>query len=163
MQRDRVPDSDHVSRYCGGAQVHEDGHISGTAFRLRESEEYLSVNWLEYLALADRHSQIDEIRRVLGAKRKLGSRARLAVLNTGRLRERVATATPDGRMLDILHDPEPVDPSHAGIFGLRKDDTLISELIAQSIQETYPARNRARNPESSAGAALVSESGAVAK
>lgn len=63
MQRDRVPDTDHISRNCGGAQVHEDGRISGIAFRLRESEEYLSVNWLEYLGLADWHSQIEEIRR----------------------------------------------------------------------------------------------------
>lgn len=140
MQRDRVPDSDHISRYCGGAQTHEDGRISGTAFRLRESEEYLSVNWLEYLGLADRHSQIEEMRRVLRAKLKLGSQARLAVLNAGRLHEHVASASPDRRMLDILHEPEPVDPSHAGIFGLRPDDTLIAELIAQVVQETYPAK-----------------------
>jgi len=43
-------------------------------------------------------------------------------------------------MLDILHEPEPVDPSHAGIFGLRPDDTLIAECIAQVVQETYPAK-----------------------
>ena len=140
MQRDRVPDTDHISRYCGGAQVHEDGHISGTAFRLRESEEYLSVNWLEYLALANRHFQIEEIRRVLGAKLKLGSRARLAVLNAGQLREHVASASPDRRMLDILHKPEPLDPSHAGIFGLPPDDRLIAELIAEVVQEVYPAK-----------------------
>lgn len=140
MQRDRVSDTEHISRYCGGAQIHEDGRISGIAFRLRESEDYLSVNWLEYLGLADRHSQIEEMRRVLGAKLKLGSQARLAVLNAGRLHEHVASASPDRRMLDILHEPEPVDPSHAGIFGLRPDDTLIAELIAEVVQETYPAK-----------------------
>ena len=58
MQRDRVPDTDHISRYCGGAQILPDGRISGTAFRLRELEEYLSVNWLEYLGLGDRDSEI---------------------------------------------------------------------------------------------------------
>jgi hypothetical protein len=108
VQRDRVPDTDHISRYCGGAQILPDGRISGTAFRLRESEQYLSVNWLEYLGLGDRDSEIAEVRRVLEAKgRKLGTTARLAVLNTGRLREHVASATPDRRMLDILHKPEP--------------------------------------------------------
>ena len=40
----------------------------------------------------------------------------------------------------ISSTPEPVDPSHAGIFGLRPDDTLIAELIAQVVQETYPAK-----------------------
>lgn len=140
MRRDRVPDSDHISRYCGGAHIHEDGRISGVAFRLRESQQYLSVNWLEYLALADRQSEIKEVRRVLGEKLNLGSRARLAVLNTGQLLRHVASATPDRTMLDVLHEPEPEDPSHAGVFGLRQDDTLIAELIAEVVQETYPAR-----------------------
>lgn len=141
MQRDRVPETDHISRYCGGAQIHEDGRISGTAFRLRESEEYLSVNWLEYLGLADRDSQFAEIRRVLEAKAlKLRPRARPAVLNAGRLRDHVASASPDRRMLDILHEPEPLDPSHADIFGLRPDDTLVAELIAEVVQDVYPAK-----------------------
>jgi hypothetical protein len=141
MQRDRVPDTNHISRYCGGAHVHENGRISGTAFRLRELEEYLSVNWLESLGLADRDPQIAEIRRVLEAKGlKIGSKARLAVLNSGRLREHVASASPDRRMLDILHTPELLDPSHTGIFGLPRDDRLIAELVAEVVQDVYPAK-----------------------
>jgi len=110
VQRDRVPDTDHISRYCGGAQILPDGRISGTAFRLRELEQYLSVNWLEYLGLGDRDSEIAEVRRVLVAKgRNLGTTARLAVLNAGVLREHVASASADHRVLDILHEPEPND------------------------------------------------------
>ena len=144
MQRDRVPDTDHISRYCGGAQILPDGRISGTAFRLRELEQYLSVNWLEYLGLGDRDSEIAEVRRVLVAKgRNLGTTARLAVLNAGVLREHVASASADHRVLDILHEPEPKDPSHAGIYGLRRDDTLmeIAELIAQAVQDTILRRS----------------------
>jgi hypothetical protein len=104
-------------------------------------EEYLSVNWLESLGLADRDPQIAEIRRVLEAKGfKIGSQARLAVLKAGRLRGHVASASRDRRMLEILHKPEPLDPSHAGIFGLRPDDTLIAELIAEVVQDVYPAK-----------------------
>ena len=99
------------------------------------------MNWLEFLGLADRDPQIAEIRRVLKAKGlKIGSQARLVVLNVGRLREHVASATSDRRMLDILHEPEPLDPSHAGIFGLRQDDTLIAQLIAEVVQDVYPAK-----------------------
>ena len=143
MQRDRVPDTDHISRYCGGAQILPDGRISGTAFRLREADQYLSVNWLEYLDLGDRASEIAEVRRVLEAKgRKLGTTARLAVLNAGLLREHVASASADHRVLDILHEPEPKDPSHAGIYGLRQDDTLmeIAEPMAEVVQDVYPAK-----------------------
>ena len=101
------------------------------------------MNWLEYLGLGDRDSEIAEVRRVLGAKgRKLGTTARLVVLNTGVLREHVASASADHRVLDILHEREPLDPSHAGIYGLRRDDTLmeIAELIAQAVQDHYPAK-----------------------
>ena len=87
MRGARVPDADHIARYCGGSQVKPDGTISGAAFRLRkrsgQPELYLSVNWLEHLNKSDRGAEIDEIRRVLSQKLKLGSRARIAVLNVG--------------------------------------------------------------------------------
>ena len=104
VQRDRVPDTDHISRYCGGARILPDGSISGAAFHLRGLEEYLSVNWLEYPRLGDRDSEIAEVRRVFGAKgRKLGTTARLAVLNTGRLRGMWRRPPPTIGSCDILH------------------------------------------------------------
>ena len=42
-------------------------------------------------------------------------------------------------MLDMLHKPEPLDPSHAGIFGLLGRQ-LIAELIAEVVQDVYPAK-----------------------
>jgi hypothetical protein len=52
----------------------------------------------------------------------------------------VASASLDRRRLDILHEPERLDPSHAGIFWVRQDDTLIAELIAEVVQDVYPAK-----------------------
>lgn len=85
-----------------------------------------------------RDSEIAEVRSVLLAKgRKLGTTA--AVLNAGVLREHVESASADHGVLDILHGLEPKDPSYAGIYELRRDDTLmeIAELIAQY---HYPAK-----------------------
>ncbi len=52
----------------------------------------------------------------------------------------VRTRSPDARNLSMLHEPEEDDPSHTGIYGFQYDDRLIADLIAEIVQETYPAR-----------------------
>jgi len=142
MKGDMIPESDHVSRYCSAKHIAQGGRISGTAFRLRESEDYLSVNWLEFLNLPDRASEIVEIKRVLATKMTLSPSARIAVLNVGEVLDHVLRCSPDSRMLQIQHEPldEPPDPSHSGIFGLGWNDDLISDLIAEVVEQTYGAR-----------------------
>ena len=83
MKGDVVPDDHHIARLCGGSHIREDGTIAATAFKPRPGEAYLSVNWLEFLGLADRAAQLDEVRHVLASKRGVGASARLAVLNVG--------------------------------------------------------------------------------
>jgi hypothetical protein len=146
MKGDRVPDRDHCARYCGGATIDEDGRVTGNAFRLRNRgdtpESYLSVNWLEFLTRSDRSEQVKALQQVFATKTrfKVGSTARFAVHQTGELRDHVLATSPDARRLDVLHEPEPDDESHAGLYGLGLDDELIAELIAEAVQETYPAR-----------------------
>lgn len=144
MKDDSVPDKYHISRYCGGSHI-ENGGISGTAFRLRErngkQEKYLSVNWLECLKKESRKAEIQEIQIILNRKlQRVGSKAKIAVLNVGELREYVSNNSEDGRDLHVLHKPEPDDPLHSGIHNLRPDDDLIADLIAQIVQETHPAK-----------------------
>ncbi|MCI0558233.1 MAG: hypothetical protein MN733_07035 [Nitrososphaera sp.] len=140
MKGDPIADSEHISRYCGGSQVNEDGTINGVAFRVRLGDEFLSVNWLEFLHLSNRDAEIQEIRRVLNSKLHFGAAARIALLNVRELLQYVSTESPDRRNLQVRHEPEPDDPSHSGIFNLATDDDLIADLIAQVVQETYPAR-----------------------
>ena len=52
MNGNDLPDDAHVVRYVKPTSKHEDGSIDGSAFRLRPSDNGLSVNWLEYF----RHS-----------------------------------------------------------------------------------------------------------
>ncbi len=145
MKGDPVPDTDHISRYCGGSQEKPDGTMSGKAFRLRkrsgEPERYLSVNWLEFLNRNDRSAELDEITRVLSRKLTLGSRAKIAVLNVGETRDHVRRNSEDKRVLRVLHEPEAGDPSHSGIFNFGLEDKAIAELIAQTVKEIHPARS----------------------
>ena len=140
MKGDPVPDQDHICRYCSATHCTENGQVTGTAFQLSQADEYLSVNWMEFFHLADQQDKIREVRKVLSSKLTLGAKAKIAVLNVGETIKYILTQSLDGRNLNVLHDPEEDDPSHSGIYGFRYDDHLIADLIAEVVQEVYPAR-----------------------
>ena len=135
MKGDHLPPHDHVSRYCGGKHIAENGRPLATAFRHRPNEEFLSVNWLESLHQNDRESQIREVRQRLDLV--LGATAKIAVLNVGETCEDVERA---GFKIGILHEPKARDSSHSGFFGILQDELKISLLIAEKVLEVYPAR-----------------------
>lgn len=135
-----IPDTDHVARYCKSTAV-EDGEILAPAFMVREGEEYLSVNWREELKCPDRVSEVRALQELYARKMtRVGAGARIAILNVGTLRTKVERESSDRRLLRVLHEPEPDDPSHAGIYGIPSDDDLVAELIAQVVLENHPAR-----------------------
>lgn len=139
-KNDVIPNEHHVSHLIGRSKIHdEDDRIDGSAFCLRDREEYLSVNWLEFLQLANREEQIQEVRKVLQKKMKqIGATSILAVLNVGITKEAVSHRT----KIRFLHDPSKIDFSHSGIFDLIEEEkAVIGDLIAESVQERFPARN----------------------
>ena len=144
MKDEPIPSDHHVSRYCKGSSLLEDGKVTGASFSLKDDEEYFSVNWLEFLRLGDRDSEIEEVKRVLSTKMNLGSTAKIAVLNVGDTQDFVRQKSRDHRNLRILHrpdePPDKPDPSHSGIFDTKEDEQLITELIAEKVLETYAAR-----------------------
>lgn len=140
MKGDAIPDQNHIARYCSPKHI-DDGKIQPTAFMLKQTEESLSVNWLEFLNPKNRQTEIAELRNIYSLKLTVRSRAKIAVLNVGEVREKVLTESPDRRNLRVLHDPEADDLSHSGIYGLRPDAELIAELMLQTVREDYPVRN----------------------
>ena len=145
MKGDIVPDTDSVARLCGGSHIREDGSIAATAFKPRPGEAYLSVNWLEFLPLGGRPTELEAIRQVLSRKRKIGTTARLAVLNVGQACDAVRQNSVNHTVLTVRHEPEaelgrPQDPSHAGIYGVPTDDNTIPELLAAAVIEEHQAR-----------------------
>ncbi len=143
MKDDQIPPDHHVSRYCGGGSL-LNGEVTGVSFYLRAEDEYHSVNWLDFLGLGDRDSEIGEIRRVLSTKMNLGSTAKIAVLNVDYMKDHVRQNSPDHRDLRVLHrpdePPDKPDPSHSGIFDTRQDEQFIAELIAEKVLETFAAK-----------------------
>lgn len=144
MKGDSLPDSDHVSRYCG-FETAPNGEITGAAFLLRSGEPYLSVNWLEHLKAKDRTDELRELRDRLAKRLRLGAKARLAVLQVKRSREYVSENSPDNRVLLFTHEPitppNSEDDSHSGIYNTKsEDEMLIAELLAESVEDNYAAK-----------------------
>jgi hypothetical protein len=139
MKGDKIPDQDHIARLCLPKNI-SDEQIQATAFIVRVGEESLSVNWLEFLKCLNRQSEIAGLRKTYPAKLNVGAKAKIAVLNVGKVCQKVLTESPDRRNLKVLHDPQSNDPSHSGIYNLKEDDELIAELILETIRETYNAR-----------------------
>lgn len=139
MKDSPLPPEDHIARYCKYTTLSEDGKPSSSAFRLRKNkDQYLSVKWLEYIKQPNRISEINEVRRLFaGGNFKLGSTARIAVLNVGAVCTHVETQA--HFKIRVLHEPSSVDPSHSGIHDTIQDELMISELISEKILETYPA------------------------
>jgi hypothetical protein len=140
MKGDMIPDPHHISRYCGGSTVQEDGRVGPSAFILRTQDEYLSVNWLENLDPEKRDKQLQELRSIFKNTLNVRATAKIAVLNVGRMRTHVRDLTEDKRDLQVKHEPIiNDDDSHCGIYNLRDNNELIAELISQSIIEEYGA------------------------
>jgi len=140
MKGDTIPDQNHIARLCLPKHV-DNEQIQATAFQLRPpNEDFLSVNWLEFFNCQSRESEIEEMQKVYCAKLDVKPRAKIAVLNVGEVRKKVLTESPDGRNLEVLHNPSMNDPSHSGIYNLKQDDELIAELILETVRESYSAR-----------------------
>ncbi len=138
MTGDKLPHEHHIARYCGRRHVLE-GQVLPSAFHLRlhMDEQYLSVQWLEYLRQPDRTSEVTEIRRILASKLTMRPPELIAVLNIGETINHIQNCR--NLSIKILHEPEPGDPSHSGIHDTIQDEIMIAELIVERILETYPA------------------------
>ncbi|MDY6932982.1 MAG: hypothetical protein SVZ03_02010 [Spirochaetota bacterium] len=139
MKGEKIPDQDHISRFCRPMQAPE-GQIQATAFMLREGEESLSVNWLEFLNCSSRENEITKIRTIYSETFAVGARAKIAILNVGEVRKKVLKESQDSRNLEVFHNPIINDPSHSGIYNLKQDNELIAELILETVRESYSAR-----------------------
>lgn len=131
-----LSDSNHILRYCSPIHVDKESeNIKASAFRLRSSEEYLSVNWMEYFRKSvSVEEQTDEIRTALSKKLKLKSNGRFAKLRVGTVKNRIQDA-------EVKHVPEPEDPSHAGIYLGKQDNREATLKLVNVIKpdDIFPA------------------------
>ena len=143
MNGDALPSSDNIVRYASPSKV-INGKVDGIAFRLRNGESNLSVNWLEYFKSLSKTQQLAEVCQIV--QLQLNPRGLFAELNVGITQE---SANQDRIDLRFVHRPQdaldemPADPSHAQIeidmMMERFNSALFADILAKTVQAYHPA------------------------
>ena len=124
-----LPEDDHISRYCKPSAIAESGLPLASAFGLRQGEEYLSVNWLEYFRLPELSAAVEKVREAFRSKGyQVRPNGRFVVLNIGAAKRMVFEGV--RCVLRINHHPLANDPSHASILGYGPDDLMVAVELA---------------------------------
>jgi hypothetical protein len=132
-----LPDEDHVMRYVPWGRLRKDQDDNvlgflGDAFKLRPTEDHLSVNWLEYFD-GDRNAKIRASVRVFRKTMDVGGKSAFGIGNVAKIKSvcRAYSAT-----VRIVYEPRDDNGSHSGIRRLPRDDfTLLEALAADAFVE----------------------------
>ena len=105
---DQLPDDDHVSRWCRRRDVDpESGRPKVSAFYPRQSEDYLSFNWIEYHAV-NHETAIDGIRDSIPLTKHEDDK--FVVLNVAEVMESILAG--GGQSPSVRFCPKCNNPSH---------------------------------------------------
>ena len=128
-----IPDSAHVSRYCGPRMV-VDGLPTLQAFVPEPITAPLSVVWVEYFGDPEDTATFERLRSGVGAHLRLRKNGRFAVINVGEAKR--ATQLPRAVPLGVTHAPQVDYPSHAEItgliFGTPRRSRALQRLVSES-------------------------------
>ena len=136
-----IGEDHHVARYCKPSAIGDDGLPLAIAFELRDGEDYLSVNWLEFFKTTDLFQAIDFVRQAFRKKNfGVSSNGKFVSLKVIMVKEVFfRNSHPPTR---IIHLPEENDPSHSGVFGYTASDELIATEIAELVgaEDIHPGK-----------------------
>jgi hypothetical protein len=132
-----LPNEDHVMRYVPWSKLRRDEkeQVIGflpTAFELRENEQSLSLNWLEYFS-GDRNHKIRESVDTFRRVRKVGAKSAYGIGKVGQIKD---ICDAHGARVRIVYEPDVDNLAHAGIRRLPPDDlSLLDALASQAFTE----------------------------
>ena len=131
-----IPKGDNICRYCKPSTV-DNERLMGGAFCMGEKEEYLSVNWIEYLGIQNLKAAADKVYCVLCNKQYgVKPTGRMAIIGVGMA---ISVGHDARKEIRIQHVPESDDCSHSGIFGYTYDDYRIAVALAKKAQSFKPS------------------------
>lgn len=113
----------------------------------KDTDDALSVNWLEFLGGADRTAALAEVQQVLCMKlKKVSKNSRIVILNVSRALTAVDVCLNGKVKVAILHNPDRdegkwEDPSHSSVYGLTRslDAITTATALRDAIIEVHPA------------------------
>ena len=130
--------SDHhnVARHCGEQAISEfNGLPKAAAFKLRDDETYLSVNWLECFHEHNFDIALIGIRCAMTRNdRTIGARSQFATLNVGNARNAIYQKLE--YVPQIIRKVKEFDESHAGIYVRREKAGIVAFELAKQVRRT---------------------------
>lgn len=133
MKHDPIDDEHHVSRYCSPITLDRNKRPMASAFALKDNEEFLSVNWIEYFKGLSKEQAIDRVRDAFRKKNyRIKRSGRFALLKVREVKTVISDLSPSP--FKIEHQPEENDPSHSGISGYTASDEFITLAIKNLVR-----------------------------
>jgi hypothetical protein len=130
-----LPADHHVVRYVPWARLRKDADdnvvgILGAAFRLRETEEYLSATWAEYFNGSHQQCVEAAVKAIRQSKMSVTAKSGFAIGNVGRVKE-VCLADDKKYKIRVIHEPEDDNVAHTALRRWPRDNDLLLELLAE--------------------------------
>jgi hypothetical protein len=135
MPLNYVPNEHHVIRYVPWARLRKDEHenvlgVLGAAFKLRDTETYLSATWAEFFPGPYGDCVAAAIRTIRKSRIKVGGRSGFAVGNVQRVKDTCLTDKQKYK-IRVIHEPEDDNTAHAALLGWPRDNDPLLELLAE--------------------------------
>lgn len=127
-----LPDRDHVARHVPWKKLRRDGNdkIPGflpQAFELREGEQSLSVNWLEYYE-GNREDRLQEAVNALRSRREINKKDAFGIGNVGKIK---SVCLDSGTNVRIVYSPTKSILDHCDIRNIPRDDLAFLAAVAE--------------------------------
>ena len=137
MTNELIPEDDHVLRYCTPSKI-ENGFPLPIAFKLKNGEPYLSVNWVEYYKCENILTNVQKIREeFINKNYSLSKNGKFVLFHVSRTKQSIKETT--DQSLCFKKIPCPDSHSHSGIYGYEYNDKVVEDLVRLSKYcKTFP-------------------------
>jgi hypothetical protein len=130
-----LPDEHHVVRYVPWARLRKDEDdnvigVLGAAFRMRESEEYLSATWAEFCGGGHPECITSAVKIIRASNLQVTARSGFAVGNVGRVKT-VCLSDQRRHRIRVIHEAEDDNLAHAALRGWPRDNEPLLDLLAE--------------------------------
>jgi hypothetical protein len=130
-----LPETDHIVRYVPWARLRKDEEdnvigVIGAAFRLRETEEYLSATWLEFFKGTRPENIIAAVKAVRASRVVVKPRSGFALGQVEKIKAR-CVADKGKHKIRVIHEAEDDNKAHTALRQWPRDNDSLLDLLAE--------------------------------
>jgi hypothetical protein len=129
-EKGKPDDTQRVARHASKAVHFADDDrtiLTSEAFRPKDGEDDLSVNWLEY-RVGDDEVRIDGVWSDIQSERSIKKKDCLAIVKIDQAK---AVGAQMGSVLTVTHEPTNGNESHSAIWGIEQDAKALQQELAE--------------------------------